>query len=127
MDRLTKLLTRLTQGSSIHKATKTQYRIHRLFLIIMYSRKLYLEDRNNSKQATTKSTTNKELDYTFGVWLCSNGEVNFFLKVNQDLQDLLPFHAMARIRSPSSRKMVGSLREKPTRTYRENPKRETRI
>ena len=58
---------------------KTQSRIHVLFLIIMYSRKLYLEDKNSSKQATTKSTTYKEVDHTYGARLYSKGGVDFFL------------------------------------------------
>ena len=57
----------------------TQSRIHVLLLMIMYSRKLYLEDKSSSKQATTKSTTYKEVDYTFGTRLCSKGGVDFFL------------------------------------------------
>ena len=85
MDRFTKTFDQLNAGIKYPKGFKTQSRTHGLFLMIMYGRKFYLEDRNSSKQATTKSTTNKEVDYTLGARLCSNGEVDLFLKANQNL------------------------------------------
>ena len=66
-----------------------------------------------------------ELDCALREELISFFDDETLSQTNQNLQDPIVFYAMTCIRSLSSRKMVGSPREKPTRNSRETG-RETR-
>ena len=58
--------------------------------VIMISKRIYQEDRNNTKHATTKFHNIQGVENTYGAWLCSNGE----------LDSTLWWKALLRLESP---------------------------